>query len=259
MTEHHLVKAIQSSIDASRAISKIKAEGFEAISKEDGSPVTRADLQAEKIIREALITTYIPILSEEETQEVFEIRRNWECYWCVDPLDGTRGFIKGMSEHTVNIALMDRNIPTIGIIAHPDEELVYFGGKEMGVFKISFDTLQKDWFQDSNQIKSSEISRCIVAISRSRRNELLEEELKNFENDHDNVEVKTIGGALKFLYILDGKASHYLRCTPCMEWDTAAGDALLRSQDIFLTELETGKKLTYNKKSLYQPFFKSAP
>lgn len=225
--------------------------------KRDDSPVTDADLASNEIITKALSKTDIPILSEESKMQDFHIRKNWKRYWLIDPLDGTKEFISKNGEFTINIALIEDNIPTLGVVSNPVKNKIYIGGKSLGysklfngdqikVLKIS----QKESFDDLMKFKPLR-----VVASRSHQNSKMASFLAKFSS----IDLLRMGSSLKFMSIVDQEADIYPRFSPCMEWDTAASDAILRCLGYQIRSIsdsfEVGSQLIYNKENLYNSAF----
>lgn len=193
--------------------------------KEDNSPLTQADLAANRIIIDRLrqLDPTIPVLSEEGKIAPYETRKEWEIFWLVDPLDGTKEFLKRNGEFTVNIALIRKSMPVLGVVHLPAKGVSYSGSREEGA-----------WRYDENlgrpkRIYSSipDISKPVKAIvSRSHGSTDLIKNLK--EKGIDTGEIILAGSSLKFCYVAEGLADIYPRLTPTNEWDTAAGDAVFR-------------------------------
>ncbi len=215
--------------------------------KQDQSPVTRADKEANRIILNELKRTGIPILSEETNHQPFEVRKSWDACWIVDPLDGTKEFIKGLSEFTVNIGLVVNGKPVLGVVFAPALDEIYCGSSGT-VNKAAWQEIngQKLGLKVSNQPKASKI-----AVSRSH----LSEETKSFiEKLNPEAEIISAGSSLKFMLIAKGTAEAYPRYTPSMEWDTAAAHAIVNAAGgKVLQLLDPKKELIYNKKSLTNP------
>ena len=225
--------------------------------KRDDSPVTDADLASNEVITKALSKTGIPILSEESKMQDFHIRKNWKRYWLVDPLDGTKEFINRNGEFTINIALIEDNIPTMGAVSIPDKNKIYIGGKSLGYSKM-FDDDQVKVLKMSQKRKIDDITRSVplrVVISKSHQNSKLDVFLNKFNSIH----LKKMGSSLKFMSIINQHADIYPRFSPCMEWDTAASDAILRSLGYQIRSIsdsfEVGNQLIYNKENLYNSAF----
>ncbi len=207
--------------------------------KSDSSPLTLADKEANKIIEESLRTLYpFPIISEEGKTIPYELRHAWKEFWLVDPLDGTKEFIKKNGEFTVNIAFMQNNKPMIGIIYAPVLDVLYVGVVGQGAFKIEAGV--------KSSIKTNQSKTKLVAVgSRSHASPEDEAVLKNY----DIVDKTSIGSSLKFCLVAEGKADIYFRSGPTMEWDTAAGQAILEAAGGKMYN-QSGNDFTYNKESL---------
>ncbi len=214
--------------------------------KSDQSPLTQADQAAHEIIAAglALLTPGIPVMSEEGKLIPYEERRAWKYYWCVDPLDGTKEFISRNGEFTVNIALMANNKPTAGIIYAPVPDELYYTDGQNGAYK-----------QTNNQAPvklqvTGKTNNLVVVKSRSHN---APEEITFLEQFPVANEVR-IGSALKFCLIAEGVAQLYYRHGPTMEWDTAAGQAILAQAGGQLTQ-PNGKPFPYNKPNLVNGSF----
>ncbi len=213
---------------------------FEIAIKNDNSPLTEADEASNKIIVNELKKHFpdIPILSEEEKSIPYEERKNWERFWLVDPLDGTKEFIKRNGEFTVNIALIENNLPVAGVVFVPVTNEFYYGDVKYGSYKIASDGEIKR-ITVSNKNADDEL---IVVQSRSHSGEEEAEFYLKF-----NVKEKiSRGSSLKICMVAEGKADLYFRSGPTCEWDTAAGHAvLLGAGGYFLNKDFT--PLVYNK------------
>lgn len=238
----------QAALQAGKDILKIyESEDFAIEIKSDDTPLTRADIAAHKIILEHLKNTDFPVLSEEGKTIPYQERENWETLWIVDPIDGTKEFIKKNDEFTVNIALVHKNKPVLGLVYAPALQKLYFGGPEIGAFLETQN-------QSSKKLKSVDhISEPIrIATSRSH----LSQKTKDFISSFDG-ETKTIpvGSSLKFMLLAENKIDLYPKFGPCMEWDTAAAHAILKGLDIEVINMENQQPLAYNKEDLYNPNF----
>jgi 3'(2'), 5'-bisphosphate nucleotidase len=227
--------------------------------KADNSPLTIADKNSHAVIQEQLQKTPFPVLSEEGKDIPYEERKNWKTFWMVDPLDGTKEFIKRNGEFTVNIALIEKDKPVLGIIYVPITNTLYFGIEGKGSFKIipsskkiSFRNLMEKGAKLPN-VTSNKIY--YIVGSRSHMNEETKNYIDNLKNNHSQVEIITSGSSLKICLVAEGSANEYPRFGPTMEWDTAAGHAIARAagKKLWFTNL-TGE-LKYNKKNLLNPHF----
>jgi 3'(2'), 5'-bisphosphate nucleotidase len=216
--------------------------------KEDNSPLTQADKKANEIICSALGALYpnIPILSEENKIIDYDERKDWEYYWCIDPLDGTKEFIKRNGEFTVNIALIYKNTPVLGVVYAPVLDRMYSAKQGEGAF------LNKERLPLLHVSQKSDPKLRIVA-SKSH----LSKETQEFI---DALDAKTkvqvsIGSSLKLCMIAEGSADIYPRLSPTMEWDTAAADAIVRESGKMSYQFDTDIPLVYNKENLLNPWF----
>ena len=223
------------------------SEDFGVEEKGDHSPLTKADQLAHQTIVEKLKETELPILSEEGAKIPYEERKEWEYFWMVDPLDGTKEFIKKNGEFTVNIALIHNQKPILGVVYAPVLDKLYFGGEGIGAFKSE----NMDPQVELKIIENENGAKRIVA-SRSHLNE----ETKKYIEQYKDAETVSMGSSLKFMLIADSEADIYPRFAPTMEWDTAAANAVLRGLNIEVINMEDNMPLRYNKENLLNPHFK---
>jgi len=243
-----LEKIIETAREAGAAILDFYSEDIEVVDKEDDSPLTKADLAAHHIIVDALaeIDPDTPVISEESGVPGYEERKNWTKFWIVDPLDGTKEFIKKNGEFKVNIALIDEGEPVLGVVYIPAKDVLYYAKKGKGSYKV----------EDGNKpqrilSKAADLSEALMVIqSRSHGSDSLKDDLKKKGiTMKDSVKA---GSSLKFCLVAEGKADIYPRMGPTMEWDVAAGDCVYRNS------AEDGQHyspLTYNKKDLLNSGF----
>ena len=230
-------------VEAGRAIMSVyeDEQAFSAVTfKEDSSPLTLADTLSHNIIAKGLISLHpdIPVLSEEGSDIEYELRKNWEYYWCVDPLDGTREFINRNGEFTVNIALIHRNMPVLGVIYVPCKDLLYYADAS-GSFK---QIPQKEPLP----IKADLHAQAWIALGSRSHSDASE---SDFLSAYPVTELLSAGSSLKFCLIAEGKAHIYYRKGPTMEWDTAAGHAIALASGAMFTNPD-GTPFLYNKPSL---------
>ncbi|HDZ41762.1 MAG TPA: 3'(2'),5'-bisphosphate nucleotidase [Bacteroidetes bacterium] len=255
-----LEKTIKAAIEAGRAIKELYDGGnIETQLKEDRSPVTNADLESNNIINGYLSKTSIPVLSEENITIPYRERKSWDEFWLVDPLDGTKEFLKRNGEFTVNIALINESMPVLGVIYAPVTGEVYFGSSDKGSFK----TMVKESGNDIKAIidraeklppaKVSPINR--VAVSRSHMNEATENYIRARSATTGKTLLVSRGSSLKICLVAEGAATYYPRFGPTMEWDTAAGHAILRYAGKSMRRIDNGEELKYNKENLLNPDF----
>lgn len=254
-TRLKLIKtAIGAALDAGKAIMEIYQSGsFEKEIKSDDSPVTAADIQSQNIITLRLAATGLPVLSEEGSKNSWVERKDWKKFWMVDPLDGTKEFINKNGDFTVNIALIERGKPVAGVIYVPCLDVLYFGSKETGIFKIEGGKKTKIQPLAIRNKFDDLLQRRQVTIVASRSH--LSDETKIFIQQFKNATLELRGSALKFMLLAERQADLYPRFAPTMEWDTAAAHAILNAANrgIYQTDLKT--ELSYNKEELVNPFF----
>jgi len=214
--------------------------------KSDNSPLTLADRKSHEIICSSLKKNYpdIPILSEEGSEIAYHERKKWNRFWLIDPIDGTKEFIKKNGEFTINIALIEQNTPILGIVYAPVLKKYWYGSKE-GSFSLQYGALKK--IQVNNDLNDT----IKVVASRSHSNALLQD----FLNSIDNYELISMGSSLKICLIADGNADIYPRLAPTMEWDTAAAHAVLKFANGNLIDLNTKSEMKYNRKNLKNSHF----
>jgi len=217
-------------------------------SKSDNSPLTIADKKSHNTIVEYLNRTNINIISEESSIPSFDKRNGWNEYWLIDPLDGTKEFIKRNGEFTVNIALIKNNKPHIGVVFCPVKKILYWNNSRMDVFKK--ENGEEIKLNQRKSINESDDNLRVV-VSRSHMND----ETKSYVDKLKNPKLISCGSSLKFLYIADNKADVYPRFGPTMEWDTAAAHAILNALNIQVINIETGREVEYNKENLLNPHF----
>ena len=247
--------AIQAAIEASKEIMRIYNGVIDLDYKEDGSPLTNADLSSSKIINDYLSPLGFPITSEETIHTKYKERSGWENCWCVDPLDGTKEFVSRNGEFAVNIAFIEGAYPVFGLITSPVYEEILFGGKEMGVFTCHFLDIDQPLKWKKIQEKSSINNPLNMIGSRSHPSELGKKYYEDVVLVAKNVEYISKGSSLKFFDLANGKADVYPRFAPTMEWDIAAGQAILEALGGEVNHAIEGTRLRYNKEDLTNPFF----
>lgn len=249
-----LQTAKAAALEAGEAILKVYTSGDAQVEmKADDSPLTKADRAAHEIIARHLAQTGLPILSEEGKQTAFEQREKWPWYWLVDPLDGTKEFLKRNGEFTVNIALMHLNIPVGGVIYAPVLGALYVGSSAKGVYKETQgqQTLLKPKLK-RQQLKEL-LQQPQVHIIASRTH--LSPETAAFISQFPNSQTISMGSSLKFMLLAEGKADIYPRFAPTMEWDTAAAHAILLALNRGIYQQNLQDELAYNKPNLLNPSF----
>ena len=241
------------SIIAGNKILEYYKDDIEVTHKNDSSPLTKADLASNKIIKTALhnLDTTIPILSEESLVD-WSTRKSWNKYWLVDPLDGTKEFIKNNGEFTVNIALIEKNSPILGVIFAPVKSLIYFAQKGYGSFTLHT-SVELNSLDEATQIsvfKQSDPVRIIGSRSHSNNS------FTTWVNEKfPDAQIIQAGSSIKFCLIADGNADIYPRFGPTSEWDIAAGHIILNEAGGKILTL-SNKEIKYNEKeSLLNPEF----
>ena len=259
---NYLKVAITASLDAGREILNVYDSEFAVENKKDNSPLTLADKKSHAIISEYLKKTGLPVLSEEGKDIGYGTRKKWKHFWLVDPLDGTKEFIKRNGEFTVNIAIISNQQPVLGVIFIPITNELYFAVKGYGAFKTNIDPGFQRNISSNDLIKSSlklpvqaKTDKFTVVCSRSHLTPETESFIEDLKRKHKKINYASKGSSLKLCLIAEGKADIYPRFAPTMEWDTAAGQALIEQAGGVVFESRSGNKLLYNKESLLNPWF----
>jgi 3'(2'), 5'-bisphosphate nucleotidase len=246
----------------------------------DHSPLTLADQRSHDIIVDHLTDSSgksLPILSEEGKGIPFEERCAWEYFWLIDPLDGTKEFIKRNGEFTVNIALIYQHRPILGVIYAPVNNVFYFASDGFGSYRLkndnAFELLEgkaseieresvlKEILKQSDRLPcydkplDTHDSQFVIVGSRSHPSKEFEAFVKTMRKQHSKVEVISSGSSLKLCLVAEGRADIYPRLGPTMEWDTAAGQAIVEQANGSVLNYETGEPLQYNKKNLLNSWF----
>ncbi|MFT5139778.1 MAG: 3'(2'), 5'-bisphosphate nucleotidase [Lysobacterales bacterium] len=248
ITRERLNQLVTLSRKAGQAILEVYKQDFEVEHKADASPLTQADLAAHRIICQGLaeLDPDTPVLSEESAEIPFSQRSQWNEYWLVDPLDGTKEFVNRNGEFTVNIALILDHAPVMGVVHVPVTGRTYFSARGIGAFRRDGDT-------NAVEISTRQpaATPLVVVGSRSHANPDLEKRLSTI----GQYELVSMGSSLKFCLIAEGKADFYPRLGLTSEWDTAAAQAVVEAAGGRVTTLD-GKTLPYNRKdSLLNPYF----
>lgn len=245
--------ASKAAIKAGKAILRIYGSSSERENLTEDFPVTRADKLSHKILVDELSKTGLTILSEEGAPVDYDERKHWQHFWLIDPLDGTKEFLKKNGEFTISIGLVNHHIPIGGVVYVPCQELLYYGSAATGVFKISkgkknplTPLLLKRSINDLFQKEGAKI-----VVSRSH----LTKETESFIRRFKNPTMIAKGSSLKFLLLLEDAADLYPRIATTMEWDTAAAHALLHASGRGIYQLDFKSELEYNKPDLRNPSF----
>ena len=239
---------------AGDAIMSVYGTEFSVDVKEDKSPLTEADRQSNEVIIAALEKHFagIPVISEETREVPYDLRKDWDTYWLVDPLDGTKEFIKRNGEFTVNIALVKNRVPVAGFVFQPGVDRLYWACEGRGAFRSLGAGADEpihggDHYRDVDEVT--------VVASRSHLGEAVKEFVASLEAEGKKVEFLSSGSSLKLCMVAEGAAHVYPRLGPTMEWDTAAAHAVAREAGKQVLAYETRQPLDYNKENLLNPWF----
>ena len=234
-------------LEAGNTIMEIYNRDFSIEYKDDKSPLTEADIASNEVIIKALEKYNIPIMSEEGREIPYEERKDWEYYWCIDPIDGTKEFIKKNGEFTVNIALIHNDTPILGVVYAPALGDMYKAKKGTGAYKNG----------EKLPLVVNETPEKSLRVVASKSH--LSEETQAFIDDvaktTENIEQVSKGSSLKLVMVAEGSADIYPRLAPTMEWDTAAADAIVRESGKMTYQFENKEAVIYNKENLLNPWF----
>ncbi len=260
MRNQLLHTAITAALQAGKAILEIYHSGeFDVEFKGDNSPLTKADTASHDVIMAYLETTDIPVLSEEGKEIQYKERKDWNRLWIVDPIDGTKEFIKRNGEFTVNIALIENNKPLMGVIFVPVTGDLYFSSKELGSFKVDVDL--KDYDVKNLQAKANKLplqrddKTFTIVASRSHMSIETEGYVQQMRDIHGEIKLISKGSSLKLCMVAQGAANCYPRFAPTMEWDTAAGQAICEHAGFEVIDWDTKKNMLYNREELLNNWF----
>ena len=262
--KHLLHIAINAAIRAGALIMEVyNTDDFQVNIKSDATPLTLADRLANDEIVKSLMKTRIPVLSEEGRNLLYEERVGWEYFWLVDPLDGTKEFIKRNGEFTVNIALVYQGYPIMGVIYVPVLKQLYFSLVKMGSYKVDqvcpANEVNLNLDDLIGQATKLPLNTCnpvyTIVASRSHPSPETKQHIEMLTQEKGNVEIISRGSSLKICMIAEGKADEYPRFGTTTEWDTAAGQAIAEEADCSFLSVEDCKRVRYNKESLENPWF----
>ncbi len=255
--------AIRAGVEAGYEVCEVYNKDFDVEFKDDKSPLTLADKNANKVIESYLDETGFPVLSEEGRDIPYEERKKWDYFWMVDPLDGTKEFVKRNGEFTVNIAFIQNGTPLLGVVVAPVLKDLYFASEQTGAVKVENISMVEDYNVNLDELLKSgskipvdngdDIFR--VVGSKSHMTKETEDFIKEFEKEHKNIEIISKGSSLKICMVAEGYADIYPRFAPTMEWDTAAGHAIVKYAGGKVINRETGTSVVYNKENLLNPWF----
>lgn len=259
-----LTISVKAALLAGKEINTVYQQSdFEVEEKADDTPLTLADRRAHETIKSYLKETDFPLLSEEGRNIPFEERKDWEYFWLVDPLDGTKEFIKRNGEFTVNIALIHNGNPILGVVFAPYVGDLYFSCEKFGAYKLEEVDDQLVNFEDLDELmkqgdilpKKSERDELVIVASRSHMNDDTQQYVDTLKEKFGNARFVSKGSSLKICMVAEGEADVYPRFAPTMEWDTAAGHAIAMGAGFIVTEQDEKTPLLYNKKNLKNPWF----
>lgn len=262
MTKSHnlLTTAITAALEAGKAILEIYNSGeFDIEIKGDNSPLTRADTASHNVIMSYLTKTNISVLSEEGRDIPYKERKAWKQLWIVDPIDGTKEFIKRNGEFTVNIALIENQKPLLGVIFVPVTGELYFSSKELGAFKVAIDL--KDYDLEALPLKANKLplqredNTFTIVASRSHMSTETEDYVQEMRDLHGEINLISKGSSLKLCMVAEGLADCYPRFAPTMEWDTAAGQAICEHAGFEVINWSTKQNMLYNREELLNNWF----
>lgn len=253
--------AIRASFAAGTEILAVYGTDFTAEQKADKSPLTEADKRAHRVIAQELASTGLPLVSEEGKTMAPAERQAWQRYWLVDPLDGTKEFIKRNGEFTVNIALIDGGAPIGGALYVPVKDTLYFAWRGGGAYRVQ----QARNFAGKSAYELAALAERLplqhqrdtftIVASRSHSTPETEAFIRAKEAEHGSVRLTSVGSALKICLVAEGAADVYPRYAPTMEWDTAAGHAIALEAGRDITDVSTGTSMRYNKNELVNNWF----
>lgn len=265
-----LKKAIKSALEAGKAIMEIyQSDDFGIETKADDSPLTKADRAAHDVIMAHLKDTGIPVLSEEGKNIPYEERKDWKQLFIVDPIDGTKEFIKRNGEFTVNIALIEDHQPIMGVIYVPAKETLYYADHQKA-YKLEGVTIdnyevnktqaaQLPLVRDSNRIPNEPVtsheSQVTIVASKSHLSPETQDFIDSLKTKYDEVKTLSKGSSLKLCMVAEGTADYYPRFAPTMEWDTAAGQAICMAAGCDVIDQETKETMIYNRRDLLNNWF----
>jgi 3'(2'), 5'-bisphosphate nucleotidase len=263
--------AIEACLAGGKEINAVYAGSFSVDHKADDSPLTEADRRSHTAIAALLATTGLPVLSEEGGSIDRQERMAWQRYWCVDPLDGTKEFVKRNGEFTVNIALMERDelpagalgsaTPVMGLLYAPDRDVLYFAWIGGGAYRQEKAATHEgvsayERLAMATRLPSVEgRNTYTILASRSHRSPETDAFIQRMEKEHADIAIDSMGSALKFGLLAEGTADAYPRYAPTMEWDTAAGQVICTEAGKQLIDVTTDAPMRYNKHELVNNWF----
>lgn len=252
--------SIAAALQAGQKILEVYNRDFAIETKSDNSPLTEADKVSHQVIKTGLAETGIKVLSEEGRQIDYAERKDWNSFWMVDPLDGTKEFIKKSGEFTVNIALIKNGAPVLGVVYAPVTGALYFGTEENGSFYYKLNALAaadvEHILNNAQQLPlQTAYNTYTVVASKSHNTPETDAFIEEKKKQHGVINIVNAGSSIKLCLVADGNAQVYPRLAPTMEWDTAAGHAVAKFAGCRVYDYGTGNELVYNKENLLNPSF----
>ena len=267
---NHLIEAIEAGVTAGKAILDVYQTDFTVETKTDQSPLTLADRESQEIIQDRLSRFELPFVGEEGKSTPYATRKEWPTLWIVDPLDGTKEFVKRNGEFTVNIALVEGQRPVMGVVYAPVPQWLYFASTDIGAYKLDgivagpspvrqnggFEERMNELMQRGTRLPADHsLTTYTIMGSRSHPSPELEAFVENKKKEKGDVEFIAAGSSLKICLVAEGRADVYPRLGPTSEWDTAAGQAVAECAGAKMYTYETGDALKYNKEDILNPWF----
>lgn len=252
--------SIEAAIAAGKEILHVYEHEFSVETKADNSPLTEADKRSHNKIKEMLFPLSIEMLSEEGKQLSYNDRKQWKKFWLIDPLDGTKEFIKRNGEFTVNIALIEDGVPVAGVVYVPVTGKMFYGSKNNGSYTFTYKTEEnksiESYIQSAEKLPDTTPPQIFTVVaSRSHNTPETEEFIDEKRKQYGEVNCVSSGSSIKLCLVAEGKANVYPRLAPTMEWDTAAGHAVAKFAGCNVYDYKTGNELQYNKENLLNPWF----
>lgn len=254
---------ISVAVEAGQEIMDVYGRDFTVEHKEDDSPLTEADKRAHNVIAKGLheADPETPVISEEGNTVDYEQRKDWDSFWLVDPLDGTKEFVKKNDEFTVNIAKIENKYPVMGVIYVPAQDVLYIGGQSFGAYKVTDVTSKLPLSEELLRQHGEKLAvsrpedKAHVVASRSHMSAETEAFINELKETYSAVDVVSAGSSLKFCLIAEGKADFYPRYAPTMEWDTGAGQAIVEAAGGTVVRYEDNERFYYNRKDQTNGWF----
>jgi len=252
--------SLKAAIEAGKKILEVYKNEFEVEIKTDNSPLTEADKRSHHAIKDILFPLSIDILSEEGKLLSYDERKHWKKFWLIDPLDGTKEFIKRNGEFTVNIALVENGLPVAGVVHVPVTGRTYYGAEGKGSFVFTFNETDeksvRDYMRSAEKLPDVTAPDVYTVVaSRSHNSPETESFIEERKKQYGEVNCISSGSSIKLCLVAEGRANVYPRLAPTMEWDTAAGHAVAKFAGCNVYNYNTGKELEYNKENLLNPWF----